>query len=95
MTKTVIITVTTPHPVAMLDPLDRQVPGTYGVLLGYGPGEYPELPRGEVEQGDDPLHQAAYDVFHDHIGIERLDDFIITADLAHTEDDEPDDVHWL
>lgn len=88
-----------------LDPEDVGVPGTYGVAMGDGVAEYPSEPRDadrvEPEQGPDgPLIEAAKDVFHDHVGIEVLDDFDITVEILPEGAERPSgwegsDIDWL
>ncbi len=95
MSKTVIITVTTDTPVNRLHPDDVEVAGVYGVILGDGPGEYPSEPRNTPQGDENPLEEAALDVFHDHIGIEVLDDFEVDVTILPDGDDGPNDVHWL
>ena len=88
-----------------LDPQDVGVAGTYGVAMGDGIAEYPSEPRDadrvEPEQGPDgPLIEAAKDIFHDHVGIEVLDDFDITVEILPEGAERPSgwegsDIDWL
>lgn len=95
MTDIAIITVTTSTAPEDLHADDGAITGIYGVAMGDGPGQYPSVPRNAVEEGDDPLREAALDVFHDHIGIHVLDDFDITVEAPVAPDSVPDRVHWL
>jgi len=78
-----------------LDPQDRGVEAVYGVVLGKGVGEHPTTPKGDVEDGDDPLVEAALDVLHGTIAIAVLDDFEIDVILPRSKDHAPDGVLWL
>lgn len=95
MAKVAIITVSTDTPPHRLSPEDLEVPGVYGVIMGDGVGEYSETPRNPVQGDEDPVEEAALDVFHDKIGIDCLDDFVVDVQILHPNDDGPDDVIWL
>ena len=95
MSKTVIITVTTETPENRLHPDDVEVAGVYGVVLGDGPGEYPSEPRNAPRDDQDPLEEAALDVFHDRICISVLDDFEVDVTIMPEGSELPDEVHWL
>lgn len=95
MHRTAIITATANTPDLHED--DEHVAGVYGVVMGDEPGTYPMEPRDDVENGDDPLQEAAKDVFHDHVGIRVLDDFDIGIEILPEDADASarDEVHWL
>lgn len=90
-----IINVTTATPAERLSPDDQEVAGIYGVVMGDGIGEYSDTPRKPPEDGENPLEEAALDVFHDKIGIDSLDDFEVDVHILPPADDAPDDVQWL
>lgn len=92
MTQHVIIDVVC---LASAHPLDADVVGTYGVALGDGVGDYSPVPRGEVMAGQDPLHEAALDVFHDHVPIRQLDCFDFTLRTLAPGEPLPPDVQIL
>ena len=94
-TRTVIITVKALHPAALLDPLDREVAGIYAVELGDDGEAYPDTPRHPPAEGDDPLHEAALDAFHDRVPIDKLDDFEVETDTLADGDDVPEGAAWI
>lgn len=75
MTKYAIITVKAQTD--ELHDLDHGVAGVYGVTLADG-----AQPRNELEEGQDPLEEAALDVFHDSVAIKVLDDFDIDVQVV-------------
>lgn len=95
MTTIAIITVTTTRQAEALHGDDRAITGVYGVAMGNGRGEYPDVPRNAPEEGADSLVEAALDVFHDHVGIKVLDDFDIGVRMLDPDETEPEGVHWL
>jgi hypothetical protein len=95
MGTTAIITVTATVDEDMLEPDDRTVAGTYGVIMGDGVGEHPETPRGPVDEGDDPIVEAALDVLHGTIAIAVLDDFDVDVRILPSDGARPDKVMWL
>lgn len=88
-----IITIEAVVPPEDLDPEDSDVVGTYGILMGNDPGMYSTTPRREMEEGDDPLREAALDVLHDRVCIGTLDDYEIKVSIDP--ENEPDEVRWL
>lgn len=105
MTRHAIITVKAETAQDDLHEDDLNVAGVYGVSMGDGIGEYPDVPRDPERVEDDmgpngPLVEAAKDVFHDHVGIHVLDDFDIVVDVLPDGAEAPserdgDDIHWL
>lgn len=73
-----------------LHALDRSVEGLYGVVL-----DDDARPRNVLEEGQDPLVEAALDRFHDKVAIQVLDDFDIDVEVFETQDECPNEVEWL
>lgn len=101
MTRIAIFDVTTDVPTRELHAYDRDIVGVYGVVMGDGHGHHPTEPRMfDLDPEDDPLQEAAKDVFHDHVGIKRLDDFSIPCEILAEGSPMPDDwkgrdIQWL
>lgn len=90
-----IVTVATDADPEDLHEDDGSVAGVYGVVMGTGVGEYPLKPRMDPAPGEDSLHEAALDAFHDHVAISDLEPFDISVGLIASPDDAPEDVRWL
>lgn len=73
-----------------LHELDHGVAGVYGVELVEG-----IQPRNELEEGQDPLEEAALDKFHDSVAIKVLDDFSIEVAIVTHPAECPSTVEWL
>lgn len=84
----VLITVTTSLLAEELHAYDQGIAGTYLVHVN---DVAPEKP----DQDDNPVIEAALDVFHDKIGIKVLDDFQIIPAVMAPDAPLPDDVHEL
>ena len=101
MTRVAIFDVTTDVRTRDLHAYDRDIVGVYGVIMGDGIAEHPMEPRDlRPDPEDDPLEEAAKDVFHDHVGIKRLDDFSIPCEILPEGAPVPEDwkgrhIQWL
>lgn len=95
MSTTAIITVVAADDTENLHPDDAEVAGVYAVALGNGAGDHPPTPRNPISPGDDPLVEAALDVFHDRITISVLDQFEISVNILANDEEGPQEVHWL
>lgn len=95
MTTIAIITVTAVTVAERMSIEDRSVPGVYGFAMGDGIGEHSDVPRNDPQEGQNPLEEAALDVFHDKIGIDCLDDFEVEVEILSKDDHGPDEVHWI
>lgn len=73
-----------------LHELDRGVAGVYGVELVEG-----TQPRNELEEGQDPLEEAALDKFHDSVAIKVLDDFSINVAIVENSEECRPTIDWL
>ena len=94
MRRIAIVTVVAAHGVPLGDD-DAAVPGRYAVAMG--DGAHPPVPRAKPEAGDDPLVEAAKDVFHDRVGIDDLEAFEIGFKILPEGSGDPadEDLHWL
>ncbi len=101
MTRIAIFDVTTDVAQDDLHEHDRDIVGVYGVMMGEGVAEHPTEPRQlDLDPEDDPLQEAAKDVFHDHVGIHVLDDFSIPCEILPEGSPAPADwrgspIQWL
>lgn len=73
-----------------LHDLDQSVAGVYGIEL-----REDAQPRQQLEEGQNPLEEAALDRFHDSVAIKVLDDFDIEVQVYDAVDDCPSQTEWL